>query len=78
MWQEHKLAKLDSKVCYASKKWRNNSTSGIFTIGLNKRKPVIMVLDLQQQLRSLIRAFVTIHLSDSVSKLAASEILSSS
>ena len=28
--------------------------------------------------RSLIRAFVTIHLSDSVSKLAASEILSSS
>ena len=53
-------------------------TSGIFTIGLNKRKPVIMVLDLQRQLRSLIRAFVTIHLSDSVSKLAASEILSSS
>ena len=46
-------------------------------------KPVIMVLDHQRQLpacspHSLIRAFVTIHLFDSISKLAAIEILSSS
>ena len=51
-------------------------------IGLNEIKPVIMVLDHQRQLpacspHSLIRAFVTIHLFDSISKLAAIEILSS-
>ena len=52
-------------------------------IGLNEIKPVIMVLDHQRQLpacspRSLITAFVNIHLFDSISKLAAIEILSSS
>ena len=50
-------------------------------IGLNEIKPVIMVLDHQRQLpacspHSLIRAFV--RLFDSISKLAAIEILSSS
>ena len=55
----------------------------LYIIGLNKIKPVIMVLDHQRQLpacspHSLIRAFVTIHLFDSISKLAAIEILSSS
>ena len=51
-------------------------------IGLNEIKPVVMVLDHQRQLpacspHSLIRAFVTL-LFDSISKLAAIEILSSS
>ena len=52
-------------------------------IGLNKIKPVVMVLDHQRQLpacspHSLIRAFVNFRLFDSISKLAAIEILSSS
>ena len=87
MWQQHKLAKLDSKVCMMAKNEEIILHLAFLLfqlyIGLNEIKPVIMVLDHQRQLPAcsphrLIRAFVTIHLFDSISKLAAIEILSSS